>query len=209
MAKEIKSFTVDPSKEEETINSWLIWGWELKSTQEVKTQEAQKFTGQNYDKTISYYETTKGDHYVKLTFERDKSMPNYAELCELEEWYNTSQPPTMSNEPDRPSKPSVPIMADIGFIGGIGIFFVCGAVIGWLINKMVEVGIVLIVGIVIVAIGYGIQRPAYNKELAAWKDAHNNWEKEHDDWEKRYKKECDEYDKKRRETIERAKSLVG
>jgi hypothetical protein len=87
MAKEIKSISVPPSAEEETINVWQTFGWEFKSTQEVKTQDVQVFTGQDSDGT-EHYRTTRGEHYVKLTFERDPTRENYAELVSLERQYN-------------------------------------------------------------------------------------------------------------------------
>jgi len=91
MAKEIKSISVPPSAEEDTINLWQSFGWQFKSTQEVKTQDVQVFTGQDSDGT-EHYKTTAGEHYVKLTFERDPAMPNYARLVELERVYYTSPP---------------------------------------------------------------------------------------------------------------------
>ncbi|MDR0663801.1 MAG: hypothetical protein LBF80_06990 [Spirochaetaceae bacterium] len=99
MAKEIKSINVSPSNEEATINVWQSFGWQFKSTQEVKTQDVQIFTGQDSDGT-EHYQTTKGEHYVKVTFERDPAMPNYARLVELEETYNISPPVS----PDLPSE---------------------------------------------------------------------------------------------------------
>jgi hypothetical protein len=98
MAKEIKSVSVPPSAEEATINLWQSFGWQFKSTQEIKTQDVQKFTGQDSDGT-EHYVTTKGEHYVKLTFERDPAMPNYTKLVELEKVYNTSPPVS----PDSPT----------------------------------------------------------------------------------------------------------
>jgi hypothetical protein len=92
MAKEIKSISVEPSAEESTINLWQSFGWDLKSTQEVKTQDVQLYTGQSSDGT-EHYRTTRGEHYVKLTFERDPTRQNYTELKSLEgQYYNISDP---------------------------------------------------------------------------------------------------------------------
>jgi hypothetical protein len=85
MAKEIKSINVDPSEEEETINEWQSFGWEFKSTQEVKTSDSSHL--ERRGDTI-YNVTKSGDHYVKLTFERDPARQNYAELVSLERQYN-------------------------------------------------------------------------------------------------------------------------
>ena len=60
MAKEIKSISVAPSAEEKTINLWQSFGWEFKSTQEIKTQDVQVYTGQAGD--TWYYETKRGEH---------------------------------------------------------------------------------------------------------------------------------------------------
>ena len=81
MAKEIKSINVNPSDEEETINVWQTFGWEFKSTQEVKTSD------QHWEDNDNYY-TKKGEHYVKVTFERDPAQQNYTELVSLEKQYN-------------------------------------------------------------------------------------------------------------------------
>ena len=85
MAKEIKSDTVDPSKEDDTINEWQSFGWEFVSTQEVKTSDSSHL--ERRGDTI-YNVTKSGDHYVKLTFQRDPERQNYAELVSLEEQYN-------------------------------------------------------------------------------------------------------------------------
>ena len=92
MPKEIKSINVPPSLEEKTINVWQTFGWEFKSTQEVKTQDVQVFTGQDSDGT-EHYRTTRGEHYVKLTFERDPARPNYKELVSFERQYNAVDHP--------------------------------------------------------------------------------------------------------------------
>jgi len=85
MAKEIKSISVAPSEEEETINVWQSFGWEFRSTQEVKTSDSSHL--ERRGDTI-YSVTQAGDHYVKLTFERDPTRENYSELVALEKQYN-------------------------------------------------------------------------------------------------------------------------
>jgi len=84
MAKEIKSINVDPSEEEETVSEWQSFGWEFKSTQEVKTADSSHLERRG---DTLYNVTRSGDHYVKLTFERDPARQNYAELVSLEKQY--------------------------------------------------------------------------------------------------------------------------
>ena len=88
--KDIKSITVAPGEEDSTMNLWQSFGWEMKSTQEVKTSESSHL--ERRGDTI-YNVTKAGDHYIKITFERDQSRQNYKELVSLEnQYYNVSDP---------------------------------------------------------------------------------------------------------------------
>jgi len=210
MAKEIKSFNVPPSAEEDTINLWQSFGWELKSTQEVKTQDVQTFTGQDNDGT-EHYKTTSGEHYIKLTFEREKSMPHYAELCELERTYNSRVPV----EPKKPYPPDPPEKRKAGCCSSV--FVIVAILIG---ISLIAVGIPelevvpLCIGVISIIAGIAIvviliktnskrqtEWVARNEE---WKKEHAIWEKEHSNW----KKILDESIKNASEAIERAKSLL-
>jgi hypothetical protein len=100
--KDIKSITVAPDEEEGAVRLFQSFGWELKSTQEVKTQDVQTFTGQDDDGT-EHYQTKRGEHYIKLAFERDPERQNYSELKTLEgQYYGVNIPicperPTLFN----------------------------------------------------------------------------------------------------------------
>jgi hypothetical protein len=100
MAKEIKFISVSPSEVEEIVNLWQqCFGWELMGPpQEIKTQDVQLFTGQSDDGT-EHYKTKPGEHYVKLTFERDpSSVPNYLEIVRLQkEYYSVPEPGNRSH----------------------------------------------------------------------------------------------------------------
>lgn len=98
--KEIKSFSVQPSEEENMIKLWPTFGWELKGApQEVRTQDTQVFTGQDSDGT-EHYQMRQGVHYIKLTFERDPERKNYDELKSLEtQYYDLKDPYYPYNKP--------------------------------------------------------------------------------------------------------------
>jgi hypothetical protein len=218
MAKEIKSINVAPQAEETTINFWQIWGWELKSTQEIKTQDVQTYTGQSSDGSTRYYETKPGEHYVKLTFEREKSMPNYAELCELEQKYDSIYFPEEPKEPGEPYKPyekkpegctwgcsitPIAIGALLCLIGS------CDSTNGYIPLSLG--GILCTIGISILVISMMLNKKDYSKEMAEWVKNHADWEKEHAKWEIKHndwQKDCNEVLRMRREIIERAKSLL-
>ena len=79
MAIEIKSVDVSNSQEEAYINIYQSFGWELKSSQRVFNRDS-RLTSEG-DKL--YSETTTTD-FTKLVFEREKKIPNYDEITELE-----------------------------------------------------------------------------------------------------------------------------
>lgn len=87
---ESKSLTVPPSLENSTIDLWQTFGWELKSTQEI-------FNRNTVDLGDSTETTT--TNYIKLAFQRDTSIPNYARIKELEAEYHAildSEPSDLS-----------------------------------------------------------------------------------------------------------------
>jgi len=207
MSKEIKSISVAPSEEEATINFWQIWGWELKSTQEVKTQDVQTFTGQDSDGT-EHYKTTKGEHYIKLTFEREKSMPNYAELCDLEQKYNAaSQIHVGSVGPIEPEDKG-PGCFGWGF-SILAVFFgVCFAFVTFLPGvDSVERWTVAVMGICLIIVGAAIFIISKKLSKSAYPKKHAQWENDYKDWEKKFA-EYNQAKKMMPEMIERAKSLL-
>ena len=116
--KEMKSVEVTPENEDKTVQLWMSFGWELKNNQRVKTQDVQKYTGQD-SKGTAYYQTTKGVDFVKLTFERDPERKNYAQLKALEEQYDSIPDPVLP-----PQDYDYPVMFGClwGLLTAVGIF---------------------------------------------------------------------------------------
>lgn len=86
--KDIKTLTVHPDLENNAINFWQDFGYELSSSQEIFSQGFRlEQSGIDYlmDGITSVTTTV---HYVKLIFERDHSIPHYQELKELEDQFN-------------------------------------------------------------------------------------------------------------------------
>ena len=92
---ESTSITVDLIEEQETMNTYETFGWELVSSQSMGAT-------------------------VKLVFRRNKNMPNYSRIVELEEEYD------FSNPPDPPSEPGNGLL----IIGILSLFTGLGVVIG-------------------------------------------------------------------------------
>lgn len=87
MSKETKFIEVDPSEVETTLEKLRSFGWELMGTPQGiydKSSHLEK----HGDETYSITKTT---YYVKITVQREKSIPNYAELVDLEQkFFNIS-----------------------------------------------------------------------------------------------------------------------
>lgn len=82
MSKETKSLSVIPSDEQRTIDEMQAFGWELVSSQEIATKDSHL---ERRGDTL--YSVTESENYVKLVFNRDTSIPNYAELDALYRQY--------------------------------------------------------------------------------------------------------------------------
>jgi len=181
MAKEIKSISVEPSAEESTINLWQSFGWDLKSTQEVKTSDASHL--ERRGDTI-YNVTQSGEHYIKLTFERDPARQNYAELKSLEgQYYSISDPSYYPVEPKRFGCISLGI---IGFLllGGFG------AISGNSGDTAVIAFLIIVAIVVWRSLSYSKKKKLYDEE---WVE---------------YSNKSDAARKNRQEILEKAKSLV-
>jgi hypothetical protein len=119
---ETKTMTVHPSTEAEIIDFIQNFGWDLKNNQEVLTQNTRLEDGGFLDTSGNIYSVTETTHYIKLTFQRNTEMRNYAEIVKLEREYN-----------DIPKYPAHPVrfgffwgvislMFFIGFVSAIGQF---------------------------------------------------------------------------------------
>lgn len=95
--KDVQSVKVYPGERDEVKTRFLSFGWEYKDSQEVKTNDSQILTGRDED--YDYFQTQKGEHYVMLNFERDRSRPNYNELKSLEEQYYALKDPYCPEAP--------------------------------------------------------------------------------------------------------------
>ena len=89
---ETKTLTVNPNAEQDTIDLLASFGWNLKSSQEIKNKDSH--LERRGDDIVSVTET---EHYIKLVFDRDTKRDNYDRLKELENTYFT----IMSQEPEQ------------------------------------------------------------------------------------------------------------
>lgn len=86
--KETKKMQIMPQDEERIINAYSHFGWELVSSQEIKTKDSHleqgAFTG-------TIYSVTESENYVNLIFSRDTSIANYRALVACQKEYEEAQ----------------------------------------------------------------------------------------------------------------------
>jgi len=203
--KDIKSIEVPPADEEKTVQLWMSFGWELKNNQRVKTQDVQKYAGQSSDHTTKYYETIRGEDFVKLTFERDPERKNYAELKALEAQYDAPLPSLTASSPGaEPKKPGI-----FGLIMTV-IFLLLGALLLLTISGGVSGGetavgfIIFIIVFFILGIRGIVRRTTFSSKLKNWETRNEAYQTKHAEEEKA----LSEAKKKRADVLEKARSLV-
>ena len=91
---EVKTLTVKPNAEQNTIDLLASFGWNLKSSQEIKTKDSH--LEQRGD---DIYSVTETEHYIKLVFDRDTNRENYDKLKQLENTFFSimDQEPELEN----------------------------------------------------------------------------------------------------------------
>ena len=97
MANEIKSFKIHPDYESEEISFRQKFGWKFVSTQEVYNKDThieRGFSDIILDTSTCVTETV---HYVKLTFQRDRTSVN-PRLLELENKIDRLNPPAAPHQ---------------------------------------------------------------------------------------------------------------
>ncbi|GHU07246.1 hypothetical protein FACS1894151_01300 [Spirochaetia bacterium] len=197
--KDIKSIEVEPEDEDKTVQLWMSFGWELKNNQRVKTQDVQRFTGQDSDGT-KHYQTTRGVDFIKLTFERDPERKNYTELKVLEEQYYVPLPSIRTAPPgDKPKKPGVISLILTIISLSLGVFFLIFVPLGAGVT-----GVIIGVPFSVLGIRSIIRRRSFSSRLKSWEAANETYQTNHDAEEKA----ISEAKKKRVNALEKAQSLV-
>ena len=178
MAKETKFIKVSPSSVNSTMEKWADFGWEIvgapweifnKTTH--RTQETDKHYSSEYTETVNY---------VKITFQRDTSMPNYKELVELENQYDAPLPPA----------PSAFLKAEPKKMGCL-----------WIVLAFVGIFATLGIGTILIIV---LRLTSYKKRVAKWEEEKAQFEKNNAPVIAAY----EEAKKNRAETRKKAKSLV-
>ena len=185
MAKETKFIEVKPADVNSTIEKWGWFGWELMGQpQEIynksvhRTQETDKYYSSEYTTTTNY---------VKITFQREKSMPHYDELCKLEKEYDTPYSSSYYYPDDEPKL--------------FGKFFI------WLILPIIlicttsTITILFLLAVLSLPIIIIWRVKLHSKKK-------KEWNIKYEEYSEKSAKEVSEFQKKRTEIVNRAKSLL-
>jgi len=144
--KETKFEEVRPDAVNSTIEKWASFGWELLGApQEINYTTTHRT--QETDKHYSSEYTTK-TNYVKITFQRDNSMPNYRGLVTLEQQYDSLKVPS---SPDKPVM--FGLIWGIAFAVGLIFFPIAIAIYIWRLVR------------------YFKKKKIYDSEYAEWEKA--------------------------------------
>lgn len=177
---EYKTERVAPAQQNNLVNTYAAFGWELMSAQETYHESTeitgvhakartygafmQGFTGDDGKVTTTVETARTVTNYVTLQFRRDTSIPNYAKLVELEH-------KALDLFPTRPAKPNKPIARTV--LSVICAFFLIVSLIRMTQTEvdvsgfdLVIVGIMVIL-FVLTLIGWIV----YSKKKGAYKAA--------------------------------------
>jgi len=127
---ESKSIRIHPAQEESMVALMQRFGWNLLSSQEVKTKDSHL---ESIDGKL--YSVTESEHYVKLTFSRSLSLPGLQQIRALENEYFSLIDPTD------------------GSVGGPIFIAIIALVIGFAVGSGTAVLISLGIGGIAIAIG--------------------------------------------------------
>lgn len=156
---ESTSLSVLPNDEQEAIDTYQKFGWELKSSQEIFNKDSH-----NERRGDSVYNVTETTNYVKLVFQRDKDMPYYKQICEIENKYLE----VMNNKPSY-SYSKAPLVIGI-IIAVVGVFLLLA---GDLAEKLIGLPIALL-GIFIIV----WRVKTKNKKTSEFDEAAQKWNHE-------------------------------
>ena len=85
MATEFKSLDISVDQEEKIIQAFQSFGWRCIGSQRIFNQTTTPTAAISYESYTYVHSETETVDFVRLTFERDKKMPNYEEIVELED----------------------------------------------------------------------------------------------------------------------------
>lgn len=154
---ESKSMTVAPSREQSTIDTYQKFGWSLVSSQEIFNKDSHL----ERDSRNNLNSVTETTNYVKLVFQRDTDMPNYAQIRDLNNSFDREYAYYESLSCSNPGKALIVL--------GI-IFLIVGVIC--IIANAVPFGIIgAVLGVGFIVIKLAVISPKHNAKISASRTA--------------------------------------
>lgn len=161
---ETKTVKVHPSQEEFYIDTYARFGYSLFSRNEVYSKDSHLEKGYNG----SVNQVTETTNYVSLTFQRDKDMPYYQEICAIEKKFFTTYDVYVDERTRKPAK----VMTVFGVI-----LIVVGVIL--FVAKVTLWGVLAwLVGVALIVLRAALVLPKHRKEVAQLEANCNKYRKE-------------------------------
>jgi hypothetical protein len=136
---------IKPSLENALIQSMARFGWQVMSTQEVANSYEKWEDGDLYNVQ---------EKYVKITFQRDKDMPDYKEICALErEFEDVNGSIRQISQPEKPSFPALSLLIGIAALIGVAGLLILVSRIGVSFEIIILTSGLAVVGVLSILIG--------------------------------------------------------
>ena len=150
---------IDPEEEQEIINLHQKMGWTLKHSQEIYNTSTDVHGSTDYYGGTHIHSTTTTTNYVKLTFVRNKKMPNYEILKKKYEEFCLQRDEIARLKKEMNKRPALfwllsAIPAAIAFIITVS-FMIQSAMGSWLFSSSAII-IAIMCGLFVAALVYGI-----------------------------------------------------
>ncbi len=156
--KETKVIQVHPDWEDAAIKEYEAFGWECTHSQTVKTKDSHLERGFGN----SIMSVTETETFVKLTFQRNMNMDNYARIVELETQYKRAD--SLGSQPKQRKWPLI--------LGILSIPIALSGIVQALDEPTLLVGAIVFLGIAVLSFWkFNKDGKKHDEALAAWEKA--------------------------------------
>lgn len=168
---EITSLQVDVADESEVIAMHQKFGWRFLSTQEINTSYTDVHSNYIGNGQTTVTSTVYTNNYIKLTFERDRNMPNYSILRDKYDEYISlyNEIKVLRASKDKRNKEFYFVCGVLGLIGMLIGFFAIKPITDDIDAPFLAWLFALIVGLVVfafsAAIGSAITGPEVKRKI--------------------------------------------
>ncbi len=211
---EYKTEKVDPSSQQNVINAYALFGWELVSSNETYHESTeitgvhtdvrsygefmQGFTGKDGVATTQYDTVTHVTNFVTLQFRRETTMPHYAQLTALEQEFEATNYPRFTKKaPSRTAAVVPTVVAAIAF-AILAISLIQALVVPVEIESSDYIIIAILCAVIVIAVLAAVVLfRRYKRDKKEYAQAQEN-----------YQEECRQVEEKLQQIYQQARALL-